>query len=168
MDWEVRVQFFSFACGNSVPPAPFVKVVIFSVVYVFDGFVKSDVVVTVCVFFPGSSALFHFFLHIHFCAGTHCSCYEALPLNLRSSIVIPPAFFFWQGFLCLFGSYDFIWIWKLISSSVKNVLGILSEIVLNSYPLCFCSCSGIYTRVKLRALRVLDVHRMSPSCGSCP
>lgn len=42
---------FIFCSGDSVFPAPFVKEVIFSVVYVFDGFVKDKVVVTVCVYF---------------------------------------------------------------------------------------------------------------------
>lgn len=47
---DMGVVLFS-AVGTQFFPAPFVKEVIFSVVYVFDGFVKDKVVVTVCVYF---------------------------------------------------------------------------------------------------------------------
>jgi hypothetical protein len=130
--YKVRngIEFQSFTCGCPVFSATFVEEAVFSVMYIFDIFVKNQVVIAVWAYHSGSSVLTHWSTCLFLCP------YHAVFVTIACSIIwnlelwcLQALFFLFRIGLAIWSLLCFLMKFRIIfSSSVKNVIGILMDI----------------------------------------
>jgi hypothetical protein len=107
--WVITVEFQPSACRYPVFPVPFVEEAIFSELYVLGSFVKNHMALcSICLFL----CLLFFSIDLCYCCIVTVFVTMSPEYNLKSSIMIPPAWLF--VFLPLRVFYVFICVLRLI------------------------------------------------------